>query len=143
MSLWNKLFGSEEAERAQHGLVGLGLNNAGGPSMQTARPEPGNKAPAAPRPFDSSAEKGNFLKAVNKEWGRGVEFYAGETFRLIGTEYVSWFAEQAQARRMYCTSYRETAALELLEALRGQGKLTKRVAVEGPYKDERRYYKLR
>ena len=143
MSLWNKLFGSEEAERAQHGLVGLGLNGAGGPSLQTVHSEPGNKASAAPRPFDPSAEKGNFLTAVNKEWGRGVEFYAGEAFRLISTGYVSWFAEQAKARRMYCTSYRETAALELLETLRGQGKCTKRVAVEGPYKDERWYYKLR
>ncbi len=43
---------------------------------------------------------------------------------------------------MYCANVRETATLELLEPLRQQELLTKRVEVRNEYGDEAWYYTL-
>jgi hypothetical protein len=101
----------------------------------------------AAREFDQDVgrnlgiEQRRLLRAIKSKWG-GVEFFAGDTFSMIRDGYLEWFRAEAQRKNMYCANVRETATLELLEPLRQQELLTKRVEVRNEYGDEAWYYTL-
>ncbi|MEI6140634.1 MAG: hypothetical protein WCP85_15300 [Mariniphaga sp.] len=83
--------------------------------------------------FDLRTELSHFLTAIRAKWGSGNEFFAGNAFNMISENYLEWFIEEAKMKNMNCRSDRESATLELLEALREQGLLTRRVNDQGWY----------
>jgi hypothetical protein len=80
-----------------------------------------------PKQFKLHTEQANFLSAIKAKWGHGVEFFAGDAFYMISQEYLDWFNKEAIMKKIHLINDRESATLELLEAFRMQGLLTKRV----------------
>lgn len=92
---------------------------------------------------DNRKEEPRFLKALVNKYGRGTEFKARDAFNMISEDYLNWYIENAQARRIYAIDWTETATLELLESLLNKGLLkNKRVEIINDYGDECWYYTL-
>jgi len=91
--------------------------------------------------YDHRTEEPTFLNALIQVYGKGNEFRAGDAFKLISDDFISWYAEAARANNVYSISWRESAALELLEGLLSKGALrNKRVETRNEYGDEDWYY---
>jgi len=91
--------------------------------------------------YDHRTEEPVFLNALVQKYGKGNEFRAGASFKLISDDFISWYAETARANNVYSINWRESAALELLEDLLAKGALrNKRVETRNEYGDEDWYY---
>jgi len=92
--------------------------------------------------FDLNKEQNNMLLAINTKWGTEKEFYGIDAIKLVSKEYLEWFEQELKKKGItYAIEVEVTATLELLESLRKEGLLNKRV-IKNEYGDEKYYYTL-
>lgn len=88
-------------------------------------------------------EKRKFLKAIKKKYGTGNEFKAAGAFGLLSAAYYKWFKEiYCPMTNTRCIDYTESGALQIMEELRAEGHLKKRVEKRNEWGDENWYYTL-